>query len=85
MNRNFLVIYGDQSDITNEVGLQNIINGVLLKNRDVVELLILEIDSRLTKEQAEFIADIANKPAEIAKEMREGKTPYESIKEWILD
>lgn len=85
MNRNFLVVYGDQSDITNEIGLQNIINGALLKNRDVVELLILEIDSRLTKEQAGFIADIANKSAEIAKEMGEGKTPYESIKEWILD
>ena len=36
MDRQFLVIYGDQSEIVNQIGLQNILNAVLFKNHDCI-------------------------------------------------
>ena len=80
MDRQFLVIYGDQSEIVNQIGLQNILNAVLFKNHDC----ILEIDSRLTKDQSDLIGNVSGYSKEIEEFISNGSTPYEAVKEWIL-
>ena len=84
MDRQFLVMYGDQSEIVNQIGLQNILNAILFKNHDCVEFYILEIDSRLTKDQSDLIGNVSGYSKEIEESISNGSTPYEAVKEWLL-
>ena len=84
MDRQFFVIYGEQSEIMNQIALQNVLNAGLFLNRDYSEIFIIELDSRLTKEKALFIAELSGLQTEIQQELDKGVSPYNALYEWIL-
>lgn len=84
MDRKFFVIYGEQSEIMNQIALQNVLNAGLFLNRDYSEIFIIELDSRISKENALFIAEITGLQNEIQQELNKGVSPYDALYEWIL-
>ena len=83
-DRKFFVIYGEQSEIMNQIALQNVLNAGLFLNRDYSEIFIIELDSRISKENVLFIAEITGLQNEIQQELNKGVSPYDALYEWIL-
>ena len=50
----------------------------------MIVFYILEIDSRLTKDQSDLIGNVSGYSKEIEESISNGSTPYEAVKEWIL-
>lgn len=81
--RHFFVKFADQKEILNQREFTNFINTAVFNNKDIQSFTVVELDSRLSFQQAAVIAAEYNFANEVIEEMVMGATPLQALLEWV--
>lgn len=84
MERRFFVKFGNENQILDQMGVQNLFKVALLRNKDIRSLFVLEIDNRLNEVEGRIIANGFGLSAEYSMEIENGETPFNALKEWDI-
>ena len=84
MERRFFVKFGNENQILDQMGVQNLFKVALLRNKDIRSLFVLEIDNRLNEVEGRIIANGFGLIAEYNQCIENGDSPLDALKEWDI-
>ena len=84
MERRFFVKFGNENQILDQMGVQNLFKVALLRNKDIRSLFVLEIDNRLNEVEGRIIANGFGLTEEYNQCIESGDSPLDALKEWDI-
>jgi hypothetical protein len=84
MERRFFVKFGNENQILDQMGVQNLFKVALLRNKDIRSLFVLEVDNRLNEVEGRIIANGFGLTAEYNQCIENGDSPLDALKEWDI-